>query len=180
RVERELAALRQGVEAALDATMRTIFRRCQQLDSQGAKADGVISSADFGDAIVYVRTPAGSWWAAGWIGALPDGHRLRSILPLEDYYHIDGRPALVLGTHGIANDGGRAPKTWYYEREAVHLTKQLREEQIAEERDRERGMREAQLEEQRLREQDPAYRLEQITQRVRELEKREGIKVDDR
>jgi hypothetical protein len=81
---------------------------------------------------------------------------------------------------GIVGDGGRVPKTWYYEREAVLLTKRLREEQLAEQRDRERGMREAQLQEQRLREQDPAYQLEQVKQRVRELEKREGIKVDDR
>jgi hypothetical protein len=181
RVERELAAMRQGVEAALDATMRSIFRRCQQLIFQGAEAPGIINSADFADAIVYVRTPAGGWWAAGWIGALPEGHHLKTILPLENYYYADGRPALVLGTCGIAGGGGRAPKTWYYEPDAVLLTKRLREEQIAEQRDRERGMREAQLQEQRLREQDPAYQLEQVKQRVRELEKREGIKpVDDR
>jgi hypothetical protein len=141
--------------------------------NSGAAHAWLIRTADFGQLRQLdsnLRMPelamAPIFLSVGLIGSLPQGHRLRTLLPTNEYYlHGSREPGIVLGPP-YANGTTRR---WYTTAEAIELTRRYRAQQV-------RALEE-QAEQERLEKEEqkrrwyetPEGRLMQIQERLEKL-----------
>jgi hypothetical protein len=118
-IVKTLGAIDAGIIAALDA---------------GAVDPAIVRTADFQD-VIPTSTDA---LAAGCIDSLPQGHPLRSALAEEEYFRVNGRPALLLGRMIRPTAGRPVARPWYWTGPALARTRERRKQQQYEESERQR------------------------------------------
>ncbi len=136
---------------------------------KGVISPDLILSSDFQGGIAFFGN--GSFpLAAGKILSLPAGHVLRSVLPDEDFFRIDGKPALLLGS--AARGAPLRPRPFYLAPLAVTMTRQHRRQQSSREADESRLDCERKAAERQRLAQTPEGQLADVRSRLAALEKK--------